>query len=118
MLSVAVAQMLQIALSFTLVAVLSCLMFHFVPDKRASWPSCWRGALLTSILFNIGNYFVALYLAQAGTTQAYGLAGSMLVVLLWFYYSAQMFLFGAEFAQISEVRAGLEVARPCPPKAS
>jgi membrane protein len=93
------AEALQICFSVTLVAAVCTLIFRFVPDTRVGWTPCARGGLLTSAAFNAGNYLVGLYLGTAGTSQVYGLAGSLVVVLLWLYYSAQIFLLGAEFTQ-------------------
>jgi len=94
------AQVSQFAFSLTVVALLSAVVFKIVPDTHIGWRAVLRGGLLTSVLFNLGNSLVGLYLARATVTQAYGAAGSAVVVLLWLYFSAQMFLFGAEFTQV------------------
>lgn len=96
----ALAQLTQLAMSIVLVAALTAATFRFVPDTRVGWSAIWRGALITSVLFNLGNLAVGLYLARAGVVAAYGAAGSAVVVLLWLYFSAQMFLYGAEFTQV------------------
>ncbi|HKO54128.1 MAG TPA: YihY/virulence factor BrkB family protein [Polyangiaceae bacterium] len=94
------AQLSQIVFSLIVVAAISAVVFKYVPDTRIGWLAVSRGGLLTSLLFNTGNWLVGLYLGRATVTQAYGAAGSAVVVLLWLYFSAQMFLFGAEFTQV------------------
>lgn len=93
-------------LSIVSIAGLCSLAYRFIPDDRAPWWACLQGATLTALLFSGGNYLVSIYLQRAGESATYGVAGSLVVVLLWLYYSAQMFLFGAEFAQVTQ--RGLE----------
>jgi membrane protein len=93
-------QLSQAAFSLALVAGMSAVVFKVVPDTRVGWPAVIRGGILTSALFNGGNLLVGLYLGRATVSQTYGAAGSAVVVLLWLYFSAQMFLFGAEFTQV------------------
>jgi membrane protein len=97
---------LQALLSLVLVAALTAVVFKLVPDTRIGWRSAWIGAALTSVLFNAGNYLIGLYLGRAGVTQTYGAAASVVVVLLWLYFSAQLFLLGAEFTQAYAARFG------------
>ncbi len=99
-------QVLQILSSVFLVALISAVVFRVVPDTRVGWRAVIWGGLLTSLLFNLGNFLVGLYLAKAGVAATYGAAGSLVVVLLWLYFSAQMFLFGAEFTQVYSRRFG------------
>jgi membrane protein len=93
-------QLSQIAFSLVLVAGMSAVAFEVVPDTRVGWKAVMRGGILTSALFNGGNLAVGIYLGRATVAQTYGAAGSAVVVLLWLYFSAQMFLFGAEFTQV------------------
>jgi len=93
-------QVSQVSTSLVLVAGMSAVIFKVVPDTRVGWGAVLRGGILTSFLFNGGNLLVGLYLGRASLTQTYGAAGSAVVVLLWLYFSAQMFLFGAEFTQV------------------
>jgi len=90
----------QVTFSWLLVAGMSAVVFKVVPDTRVGWRAVLRGGMLTSVLFNCGNFLVGLYLGRATLSQTYGAAGSAVVVLLWLYFSAQMFLFGAEFTQV------------------
>jgi membrane protein len=93
-------QLTQVAFSLVLVAGMSAVVFKVVPDTRVGWRAVLGGGILTSLLFNTGNVAVGLYLGRATVSQTYGAAGSAVVVLLWLYFSAQMFLFGAEFTQV------------------
>jgi membrane protein len=92
-------QALQLLLSVVVVAIVCAVIFRYVPDAVVDNRSAWRGGLVTSLLFNLGNALVGLYLGQASIGAAYGAAGSAVVLLLWLQYSAYMFLLGAEFTQ-------------------
>ncbi len=92
-------QVLQLLLSLMVVAVVCAVIFRYVPDAQVDGKSAWRGGIVTSLLFNLGNVLVGLYLGQASVGAAYGAAGSVVVLLLWLQYSAYMFLLGAEFTQ-------------------
>jgi membrane protein len=96
----------QLLLSLSTVAFTTALVLRYVPDTRISWRNAWVGGVLTSILFNIGNTLVGWYLARASVAAAYGAAGSLVVVLLWLYFSAQMFLLGAAFTRVYSQRYG------------
>jgi membrane protein len=93
-------QVAQLSFSFVLVTLISAVVFKIVPDTHISWRAVRWGAVLTSVLFNAGNWLVGLYLGHAAVAQTYGAAGSVVVVLLWLYFSAQMFVAGAEFTQV------------------
>ncbi len=93
-------QLIQFAFSLLVVAMTTALVFRYVPDTRIGWRAVWVGACVTSLLFNLGNVLIGLYLGRATIAEAYGAAGSAVVVLLWLYYSAQIFLLGAEFTQV------------------
>lgn len=107
-----IVQLLQLLLSLVIVSLLTAVVFKYVPDTRVGWRAIWRGAIFTSLLFNVGNIAVGIYIGRASVAQAYGAAGSVVVVLLWLYFSAQMFLFGAELTQVyaRRVRTGLSPA--------
>jgi membrane protein len=108
----AIVQTLQLLLSVTIVGAICAGVFRFVPDLRVSWRSALWGGLLTSVLFNVGNLLVGIYLARASVGAAYGAAGSAVVVLLWLQFSAYMFLLGAEFTQRLHQRLGHAPAEP------
>jgi membrane protein len=88
-------QVLDIALSLVVITVLFALIYKVVPDVPIAWRDVWVGAGVTSILFTIGKVLIGLYLGKASVGSAYGAAGSLVVLLVWVYYSAQIFLFGA-----------------------
>ncbi len=95
------------AVTFGLVTVIFALLFKVLPDVDVAWHDVWIGALCTAVLFVVGEALIAIYLAKAGVASAYGAAGSLLVALLWIYYSAMIFLLGAEFTKITAKRVGL-----------
>ena len=72
-------------------------MFRFLPDAKTAWKDVWVGAAITAILFTIGKFFISLYLGNSATVSAFGAAGSLILLFLWVYYSAQIFFLGAEF---------------------
>ena len=78
-----------------------------LPDVDVAWGDVWVGAAVTSVLFVIGEALIALYLAKAGVASAYGAAGSLLVALLWIYYSAMILLLGAEFTKVNAKKVSL-----------
>jgi membrane protein len=94
-----IAHALDVLVSFAFVTLLFGLIYKFVPDIEIEWRDVWIGAALTSVLFTIGKFFIGLYLGGSGVTSAYGAAGSLITVLLWVYYSALIFLLGAEFTK-------------------
>ncbi len=81
---------------FFVTVLLFAFIFKFVPDTRVAWRDVWFGAISTAILFWIGKSLIGLYLAKAAPASAYGAAGSLVVLLVWIYYSSQIFFFGAE----------------------
>jgi membrane protein len=88
------------------ITLLFALIFKFLPDVGVQWRDVWLGAFVTAALFNVGKYLIGLYLGQAAIGSAYGAAGSVVIVLLWTYYSAQIMFFGAEFTQACTRRRG------------
>ncbi len=96
--------------SFAFITLLFALIFKFVPDVHVPWRDVWLGAALTGVLFTVGKHLLALYLTRAGVASAYGAAGSLAVVLVWVYYSAQILLFGAEFTRAQACRHGSDCA--------
>ena len=93
-------QILQLAFSFCVVTVLFAMIFRFLPDLKIEWRDVWLGAAFTSFLFVVGKFALGLYLGKAAVGSSFGAAGSLVVLLLWVYYSAQILLFGAEFTQV------------------
>ncbi len=87
-------------LSVVIFTALFAMLYKWLPNVRIAWPDVWTGALTTSVLFNLGRLAIGAYLGRSATASAYAAAGSVLVLLLWLYYSAQIFLFGAEFTWV------------------
>jgi membrane protein len=91
------AQVLNFALSFALVTAMFAVIYKFMPHVKIEWHDVWIGAAVTALLFTIGKHLIGLYIGKSGVTSTFGAAGSLVVLLLWVYYSAQIFLLGAEF---------------------
>ena len=87
-------QILNFAFSLAVISAVFALMFKFVPDARVGWRDVWIGGAVTGLLFVIGKFLIGLYLGNSGVASAYGAAGSLIVLLLWVFYSAQIVLFG------------------------
>ncbi|HRQ39193.1 MAG TPA: YihY/virulence factor BrkB family protein [Chloroflexota bacterium] len=94
------AQVIDIALSFIIVTFLFALIFKVIPDVQIKWRDVWPGAVVTAFLFTIGEWALSFYLGNMAPESTYGAAGSLIVLLLWVYYSAQILFFGAEFTQV------------------
>ena len=97
---------LNFALSFGLVTVIFALMYRYMPQGRTQWRDVWVGAAVTALLFNLGKVLIGLYLGRSSVTSGFGAAGSMALLLLWVYYSAQIFLLGAEFTWVYSLEHG------------
>ena len=87
-------------IGFALVALIFALIYKLMPRVRVLWADVWIGALVTALLFTLGKFLIGLYIGQSGIASGYGAAGSLVVVLLWVYYSAQILLIGAEFTWV------------------
>jgi membrane protein len=93
-------QWTDLFLSFVLITLLFAVTYKVVPAVRIAWRDVWVGALVTSVLFTLGKFLIGWYLAHSSIASAYGAAGSIIVILLWVYYCAQVCLFGAEFTWV------------------
>jgi membrane protein len=91
---------LDLLLSLGLSTVLFTMIFKYVPKEEIDWGDVWIGGVVTACLFSIGKLLIGLYLGRSSLSSAYGAAGSIMVLLLWIYYSAQIFLLGAEFTHV------------------
>lgn len=85
--------------SLAVVTIMFAGLFRFLPDVKIAWRDVWTGAAITAVLFVLGKFLLGLYIGRSAIGSAYGAAGSLVVVLLWVYYSAQIFFFGAEFTR-------------------
>jgi len=105
-------QGINFVVSFGVITLLFAMIFKLLPDVKIAWRDVWIGAMLTALLFNLGKFLLGLYLGRSSVTSAYGAAGSLVIVLLWVYYSAQILFFGAKFTQLyaSQYSSHLEPA--------
>ena len=87
-------------LGFVVIAVLFALLFKYLPDVELRWRDVWIGAVVTALLFTAGKQLIGLYLGKSATASSYGAAGSVVVLLLWVYYTSQVVLLGAEFTRV------------------
>jgi membrane protein len=99
-------QLANAGASFLVIAVLFALIFRVLPDTRIAWRDVAVGAGLTALLFTVGKFLIGLYLGQAAVASSYGAAGSLVIILLWTFYSAQILFFGAEFTHVFAKRYG------------
>lgn len=102
-------QILNLAISFGVITLLFALMYKFLPDVKIRWNEVWVGAIITTILFIVGKFALGLYIGRGSFGSTYGAAGSLVVVLAWVYYSAQILFFGAEFTQVYARRFGSRI---------
>jgi membrane protein len=96
-------------ISLGVYTLLFALIFRVLPDAQIAWRDVWVGAVLTAALFAVGTHAIGLYLSEAGVGSPYGAAGSLAVLLVWVYYSAQVLFFGAEVTQVYANRSGSRI---------
>jgi membrane protein len=104
-----VLQLMNVLLSFVVITGLFALIFKVLPDARIAWSDVWVGAALTAALFTVGKFAIGLYLGKSNIGSAYGAAGSLVIVLVWVYYSVQILLYGAEFTEVYANRLGEDI---------
>ncbi len=102
-------QAVNFALSLAVVTALFAFIFKYIPDAEIKWRDVWLGAAVTAALFTIGKFLLGLYLGKAAVGSAYGAAGSIIALVVWVYYAAQILFFGAEFTQVQARRHGREI---------
>jgi len=100
-------EVLNILVSFGVITVLFAMIFKILPDIKLAWRDVWIGAGLTSLLFTIGKSLLGIYLGRNSAVTAYGTAGSLVLILLWVYYSGQILFIGAEFTKVFATRFGV-----------
>ncbi len=96
-------------ISLAVITLLFAMIFKVLPDVNIGWSDVWIGAVVTALLFTIGKFAIGLYLGRSSTASMYGAAGSLVVLLVWVYYGAQILLLGAEFTQVYANRYGSHV---------
>jgi membrane protein len=96
----AIGHLLELSVSFIVMTVLFAMIFKILPDVKILWSDVWVGAVVTAALFTIGKFAIGTYIGKAGIASAYGAAGSIVILITWVYYSAQILYFGAEFTHV------------------
>jgi membrane protein len=99
-------RVLNFALSFGVTTALFAMIYKLLPDTRIAWADVWIAALVASFLLTFGKFAISLYIGSSNVASTYGAAAALVIVLIWVYYSAQIFLFGAEFAKVYAERFG------------
>ncbi|HWC73238.1 MAG TPA: YihY/virulence factor BrkB family protein [Gemmatimonadales bacterium] len=100
-------QAFNLVVSLAVMTLLFGLIYRLLPDVRLAWRDVWTGAFVTSVFFSVGKFLIGLYLGHSSVASSYGAAGSVVVLLVWVYYSAQVILLGAEFTRVyAEHRRG------------
>src|SRR5690606_27622292 len=94
------ARVVNLVVSFALLTLAFAAIYKFMPRVDLAWRDVWIGALATAIMFTIGKFLIGLYIGKAGVSSGFGAAGSLAVVMVWVYYSGQIFLLGAEFTRL------------------
>lgn len=94
-----IGQAVNFLVTLAITSAIFATLFKYIPDVSVRWRDVWPGALLTAVLFTIGQFLVGLYLGQAVVVGLFGAAGSLVAVLLWVYYTAMIVFFGAEFTK-------------------
>ncbi len=93
-------QIVNLLVGFGLTTIVFAMIYKLMPRVHVRWHDVWLGALVTSALFTIGKFLIGLYIGKSGVASGFGAAGSLIVILVWVYYSAQIFLVGAEFTWV------------------
>lgn len=102
-------EIVNFAVSLGVITALFALLFKVVPDVQITWRDVWMGAAFTAVLFTLGKFLLGLYLGRASVASPYGAAGSVIVLVIWVYYAAQILFLGAEFTQVYARRRGSRI---------
>jgi membrane protein len=102
----AFAHAASFVVSFAVISVLFAMMFKWLPDAQVAWRDVWLSAVITAALFEIGKFLIGFYIGKQGLESTYGASASIVVVLIWVYYSAQIVLWGAEFSNVKARQGG------------
>lgn len=92
--------LVNLGVSFGVITLLFALIYKILPDTNVAWRDVWLGAAVTALLFNLGKFAIGFYLGKTSVASSYGAAGSVAILLIWVYYSAQILFLGAEFTQV------------------
>jgi membrane protein len=102
-------QIMNIVISLGVTTVLFAMIYKILPDVKLAWKDVWVGAASTAVLFTLGKFLIGLYIGKGSVASAYGAAGSIVALMVWVYYSAQVLLLGAEFTQVYAERFGKHI---------
>lgn len=102
-------QLTNFVISFVVVTLLFAMIFKFLPEVNIAWKDVWLGATVTSALFSLGKFLIGFYLGRSSVGSTFGAAGSLAILLIWIYYSAQILFLGAEFTQVYANRYGSKI---------
>jgi membrane protein len=104
-----IVQLLNFVVSFGITTLLFAMIFKFLPDVVITWGDVWFGSAATAILFSLGKFLIGLYLGNSSFGSSYGAAGSVIILLVWVFFSAQILFYGAELTQIYSRRFGSQI---------
>jgi membrane protein len=105
----AIGRLLEVSASLVVITLLFAMIFKLLPDVEIQWSDVWVGAFATSLLFILGKFAIGTYIGKAGIASGYGAAGSIIILITWIYYSAQILFFGAEFTQVYATHRGSQI---------
>jgi len=113
------AQVIDAGIGFLMTTAVFALIYKLMPRVKVGWIDVWVGAVVTALLFTVGRFLISLYIGKTGVASGFGAAGSVAVIFVWVYYSAQIFLIGAEFTWVYAQRLGSRryVGEPTPEEA-
>ena len=100
---------LNIGISLALITFIFAILFKVLPDAKIKWKDVWVGSIVTTIFFALGKYLIRFYLGNSSVNSAYGAAGSLVIILIWVYYSTVIFLFGAELTSVYAEKLGSDI---------
>jgi membrane protein len=103
-----VLKTLNFVISLGIITGLFTMIFKFLPDVKIGWRDGWLGGLVTALLFNFGKHLIGLYIGRSSFSSVYGAMGSLVILLVWVYYSAQIVFFGAQFTCLYGYRFGVK----------
>lgn len=112
------ANVINLVLGFALTTAVFAMIYKIMPRVKIAWHDVWIGAVVTALLFTIGKFLIGLYIGKSSISSGFGAAGSLVIVLLWVYYSAQIFLLGAEFTWAYSHTFGSRKEQPLQQKGS
>ena len=104
--AVELAQTINVGASMVLLSAIFAMIYKWMPRVKVAWSDVWVGAVITALLFTLGKSLIGLYIGRSGVASAFGAAASLVVLLVWVYWSAQIFLLGAEFTWVWAIRHG------------